>query len=81
MPFHGKPGLRLNHRAFDGRPGHELAFALQMVENMKPELTSYCYRMLGSMDDADDAVQETRIRVWQRRETYRGGSTKKFPSR
>ena len=53
----------------------ELALALQMLENMKPELTSYCYRMLGSMDDADDAVQETRIRVWQRWETFRGESS------
>jgi RNA polymerase sigma-70 factor (ECF subfamily) len=53
----------------------ELALALQMLENMKPELTSYCYRMLGSMDDADDAVQETSIRVWQRWDTFRGESS------
>ncbi|CAG5082690.1 RNA polymerase sigma factor [Thermobacillus xylanilyticus] len=53
----------------------ELAFALRMVEDLKPELTSYCYRMLGSMDDADDAVQETSIRVWQRWDTFRGESS------
>lgn len=53
----------------------ELAFALRMLEEMKPELTSYCYRMLGSIDDADDAVQEISIRVWQRRDTFRGESS------
>jgi RNA polymerase sigma-70 factor (ECF subfamily) len=53
----------------------ELAMALQMLEKMKPELTSYCYRMLGSMDDADDAVQETGIRVWQNWDSFRGDAS------
>lgn len=53
----------------------EATSAMQLFEELIPELTSFCYRMLGSADDADDAVQETRIRVWQRWESFRGDST------
>lgn len=51
--------------------------ALQSFEHLKPELTSFCYRMMGSMDDADDIVQETRIRVWQKWNTFRQESSYK----
>ncbi len=39
------------------------------------ELTGYCQRMLGSAFDADDAVQETIVRAWTRRDSFQGRSS------
>jgi RNA polymerase sigma-70 factor (ECF subfamily) len=39
------------------------------------ELTGYCTKILGSAWDADDAVQETMVRAWTRRETFEGRSS------
>ena len=43
-------------------------------EHVKRELTGYCYRMLGSFPDADDAVQETMIRAWRGMAGFEGRS-------
>lgn len=45
------------------------------MERYRRELTGYCYRMLGSAFEADDAVQETLVRAWQKSETFEGRSS------
>jgi RNA polymerase sigma-70 factor (ECF subfamily) len=42
------------------------------LETHRRELTGYCYRMLGSAFEADDAVQETMLRAWRAADTFEG---------
>jgi RNA polymerase sigma-70 factor (ECF subfamily) len=51
------------------RGGDQDAFS-QLAEPHRLELMTHCYRMLGSLEDAEDQVQETFLRAWRRLETY-----------
>ncbi len=46
-----------------------------VLEGHRRELTGYCYRMLGSGFEAEDAVQETMVRAWKAVERFEGRSS------
>jgi RNA polymerase sigma-70 factor (ECF subfamily) len=56
------------------RHGDESAFR-RIVEEHRTELHAHCYRMLGSLHDAEDALQDAFLRAWRGLGGFRGRST------
>src|SRR3954470_12031956 len=58
--------------------GDETTFG-ELVEPHRRELQVHCYRMLGSLEDSEDLVQETFLRAWRGRARF--GSDGRFSVR
>jgi RNA polymerase sigma-70 factor (ECF subfamily) len=56
------------------REGDQDAFA-RLVEPYRRQLRAHCYRMLGSLADADDALQDTLLRAWRGLARFEGRSS------
>jgi RNA polymerase sigma factor (sigma-70 family) len=56
------------------RAGDQDAFG-RLTAPHRRELAVHCYRMLGSLDDAEDAVQEAMLKAWRGLSRFRGSSS------
>src|SRR3954471_22718315 len=54
--------------------GGENAFA-ELVGPYRSELHAHCYRMLGSLHDAEDAFQDAQLRSWRALKRFEGRSS------
>src|SRR6266513_5891929 len=66
-----RPELELLEAA---RGGREEAFA-HLVEPYRAQLHAHCYRMLGSVHDAEDALQDALLRAWRGMSRFEGRSS------
>jgi RNA polymerase sigma-70 factor, ECF subfamily len=56
-------------------PAHDEQAYRELVEPFRGELHAHCYRMLGSVHDADDALQDALLRAWRGLDRFEGRSS------
>src|SRR5919197_3495404 len=56
------------------RRGYESAYQ-DLIEQHRTELHAHCYRMLGSVHDAEDALQDAFLRAWKGLHSFQGRSS------
>ncbi len=66
--------LLCRNRLARAQRGDEEAFA-QLTEPYRRELQLHCYRILGSLQDAEDLLQETMLAAWRGLEQFEGRSS------
>ena len=69
----GKSGL--NQSTLSAALSGDASAFEALTEQYRRELFTHCYRMVGSLEDAEDLVQETLLRAWRRLSTYEGRAT------
>jgi RNA polymerase sigma-70 factor (ECF subfamily) len=60
--------------AVAARAGDGVEFAT-LIERYRPELQLHCYRIVGSLEEAEDLVQDTFLRAWSKRQSFQSRST------
>jgi RNA polymerase sigma-70 factor (ECF subfamily) len=63
-----------SHLLERARAGDERAYG-ELVDPHRRSLHAHCYRMLGSLDDADDAMQDALLRAWRGLHRFQGRSS------
>jgi RNA polymerase sigma-70 factor (ECF subfamily) len=66
---------RAGGTATGSAPGVVSVDVESQLEPYRVELTGYCYRMLGSAFEAEDAVQDTMVRAWRSYDRFEGRSS------
>ena len=74
MPEVTDPELLCRNRLARAQRGDEDAFA-QLTDPYRRELQLHCYRILGSLQDAEDLLQETLLAAWRGLEQFEGRSS------